>query len=90
MTLTQKLASKQWNIRADAYEELVSQLSTQPELYRQKLDKLPNYISDANPGAQEKAFQLAKMYFEHQKELLNSIQDKVFQAVIEKGLTSNK
>lgn len=58
VTLAERLASKNWKTRLDAFTELAKQFSpgsTSPEVFSQHINLFARYLADSHPGAQEKA-----------------------------------
>jgi len=70
--LEERLLSKNWNTRADAYVELQGQFKSAPlncanDSFKDYATKWPNYLSDNNPGSLEKAIDLFQTFLEKVK-----------------------
>jgi len=57
--LEKRLVSKNWSVRAAAFEELTVQIKGAPspscDVFRDQAPEFKNYLKDANPGSLEKA-----------------------------------
>lgn len=66
LSLNDKLVSKKWNERAEAYEELSEAIKyisdSKDPLFYDHSDGFKKYLSDSNPGALEKAVDLCIEY----------------------------
>jgi cytoskeleton-associated protein 5 len=90
--LSKRIESKTWKTRSKAYEELTLTLKSNPNHtdFQEYISGLPKYLSDSNPGSQEKALDLFKVYLEHQPELLLPVSEALTKSLIEKGMASAK
>lgn len=89
--LEKRIQSKTWKSRCKAYEELTAILKTNPDgPFGDYANGLVKYISDSNPGAQEKALDLMKVYVEKQPDMLLAYSEGLVKALVEKGMASAK
>ena len=89
--LEKRISSKAWKSRCKAYEELTGILKSDPNgPYSDYSGGLIKYISDSNPGAQEKGLELLKVYIQNQPELTLTYCEGLTKALIEKGMASAK
>ena len=90
--LADRLKSKVWKIRQQAFEELTVVIDgMEPDLLisTYNISELSKYISDANPGAQEKALIAYKAYLNKVKRLEEELDEPV-KILFEKVLVSAK
>lgn len=89
--LEKRIQSKTWKSRCKAYEELTALLKDNPDgPFADYANGLVKYISDSNPGAQEKALDLMKVYLEKQPDMLLGHSEGLVKALVEKGMASAK
>ena len=89
--LEKRIDSKTWKTRSKAYEELTALLKADPNgPFSDYASGLAKYIADSNPGAQEKALELLKVYVEGKPDLVVAHCESVIKALVEKGMASAK
>ena len=89
--LEKRIDSKTWKTRCKAYEELTGILKSNPDgPYSDFSGGLVKYISDSNPGAQEKGLDLLAVYIQNQPEIVLAHCEGITKALIEKGMASAK
>lgn len=86
-----RINSKNWKTRSRAYEELTGLLdSADSELFIEHASAVHKYLADSHPGAQEKAFDVAKVFVKRNPELLLGFSESIVKVLVEKGMTSGK
>ncbi len=70
--LEERLVSKNWSTRADAFKEICDQFKKAPnncanESFRDYASKWQQFLSDANPGSLEKALEAFQAYLDRAK-----------------------
>ena len=89
--LEKRIDSKTWKTRSKAYEELTALLKSDPNgPFADYASGLAKYIADSNPGAQEKALELLKVYVEAKPDFVLAHCESVIKALVEKGMASAK
>ncbi|CAD8148761.1 unnamed protein product [Paramecium pentaurelia] len=83
LPLKQRIKSKVWKVRLQAYEELVNEQEIEYECILQ-------IIQDIHVQCQEKALQIALKYFEQNHQLESSQQKEIIKVLIEKVLIQQK
>ena len=83
--LEDRLVSKQWKTRANAYDEFKSLLTS--NLFESLWDFNPTFIGDSNPSAQEKALEAFSEYLK--SPVYKPVSDKtLIKVLVEKALSS--
>lgn len=95
--LEKRILSKNWSVRAGAYDELTKMCTDAPygckaDFMREHLDKWKVYLKDNNPGALEKALNCFNLFIDKiHKSLLTAEEiNPILSMLIEKCLTHMK
>ncbi|CAD8158908.1 unnamed protein product [Paramecium octaurelia] len=83
LPLKQRIKSKVWKVRLQAYEELVNDEEVDCEC-------VLSIIQDIHIQCQEKALQIAQKYFENHNQIESSQQKEIIKVLLEKVLTQQK
>ena len=90
--LEDRLVSKTWNTRADAYKELEAlfkkeEHGSRSQLFKDYSSKMATFLADSNPGALEKAIELFTAFVDRcDPKILSYEQKGYFKPLIEKCL----
>lgn len=90
LTLTERLSSKHWKTRLDAFVDLEKQIlagSILPETLSQQIVLFARYLSDTHPGAQEKALNAFSAAIKYNPQIPQSNLNDLIITLIEKCLT---
>ena len=89
--LGKRVNSKSWKTRSRAYGEIANILrSGSSSAFSEFSSEIVKFISDSNPGAQEKALEIVGVYIKNQPEMLASQGEVLCKALVEKGMTHAK
>ena len=90
--LEKRMVSKNWSVRANAYEELTTmcrnaERGSKAQFFRDHVDQWKVYLKDVNPGALEKALTCLEAFLDKiHKSLLVEHQNGILALLVEKGL----
>ena len=90
--LGKRIVSKNWSVRAGAYEELTKLCQDAPkkskaDFFREHADQWKTYLKDSNPGALEKALTCLEAFLDKiHPSLLEESQNSILSHLVEKCL----
>lgn len=95
LTLADKLASKNWKTRLEAFGELVHDFSTaetnaQNDIFSKHIPFLGKYVGDSHPGAQEKALEILMIILSKNIPIIAPHSNDMIGALIDKCVSSTK